>query len=198
MTFCDAAASNLDWQWSVYSDPAKQLWQSCPGYAVTTYAGCFARVNGHMVDQSAPGFTADFYVMSNLEIGQSHDVTAQQSYVNCRAKHTSLHSFMRLVVGAAPGHVSDFADAAANLNWQGGANPQSISAARRMWVQSLSLDTDVQNYYLVLAVEALCEGQLHNANALRQYRSCFRDDAHRLLSLMPPIPPESAVELPVE
>jgi hypothetical protein len=183
MSVCDEAAVNIDWQWTENAPPDKKAYDSCPAQAVDFYARNFKYVPGQGLVETFGN--AEESIMSSLVFGQRHNQAAQQTYRNCLAQQPSIHTFMRLVVTAAPGRASDLADATGNIQWQVGANSASITNARNYWNQATATnDPNAKLYFGTLAADCLMGGQMHNPPVLQEYRACFRDNPDGLFAIV--------------
>jgi hypothetical protein len=185
MAVCDDATINLDWQWNVNTEN----FESSPFSAVRLYClELYQVVNARVVANPAFPNPEDAF-MQALQFGQRQNPNAQRTYEECMAHSDDMdiHSFVRkIVLCAAPGQASDFAQAKVNTDWQLQNNPASCQQALTFWQLSHNkvIPGLTKIFYASNAGQALMNGQRQTATVLRLYRACFRDDPARLFGLL--------------
>jgi len=117
-----------------------------------------------------------------LKQGQRHNTTVVQLYQSC-ADATSIQYILLLAASSADG-ACDLADAKLNLVSQKRTNPVSLNEAYRIWDVVRREYPATQDSAVMGAVFKLYEGQRDNADALNEYRACFRDRAVDLFNLV--------------
>jgi hypothetical protein len=184
MAACDEATINVDWQFNV------NAWEGQAGPAESPLllgVDSFYLYRHYDIATQRMALNypeADHDAIEALTYGQGHNPPAQQTYRDCAAQR-GIYPFFRLVVSAAPGRRSNFAEARNNLSWQVGANPESINNAHNSWLSAQNVtNAQAKDYFMVQAMWFLMMGQHHNAGVMQLYRACFRDDPDQLFKMV--------------